>query len=64
MIEIREGQTTITKEDKIRITQRCRFTIDTYADKVRKLKLEIREMEQEIEDAKEKLTEVNKLEVV
>jgi len=55
---------TITKEEKIRITQRCRFTIDTYADKVRNLKLEIRELEQEVEDAKEKLAEVNRLEVV
>jgi len=54
----------ITREEKIRITQNCRFTIDTYGDKIRRLKLELREMEQSVEDAKERLAEVNKLEVV
>jgi len=55
---------TITREDKTRITQKCRFTIDTYGDKIRQLKLELREMEQEVEDAKETLKEINKMEVV
>lgn len=64
MIEIKEDQTTITKDEKIKITQHCRFVIDTYGDKVLRLKQELAELQQERSDAQYLLHKVNSLEVV
>jgi len=64
MIEIKEGQTTITKDEKVRIVQHCRFVIDTFGDNILEKRLEIKELEQYISDARDLLAKVNKLEVV
>lgn len=49
---------------KTDITQKCRFIIDTYPDKIRKLKQEVIEMEMMVSDAKDTLERVADLEVV
>lgn len=54
----------IDSATKLHTTQQCRFVIDTYPDKIRKLKQEVIEMEQDISDAKETLEKVSDLEVV
>lgn len=64
MIEIKEGQTTITKDEKVKIVQHCRFVIDTFGDKIREQRKDIEDLEQYISDAKGLLEKVNKLEVV
>ncbi len=64
MIEIKEGQTTITKEAKLYATQQLRKVIDTYPKQINRLKQEAREMEQARDDALETLNEINKLEVI
>lgn len=64
MIEIKPNQTTITKDEKVKIVQHCRFVIDTFGDNIIEKRLEIKEFEQDISDAKELLEKVNKLEVV
>ena len=64
MIEIKEGQTTITKDEKVKIVQHCRFVIDTFSDNIIEKRLEIKEFEQDISDAIDLLEKVNKLEVV
>ena len=64
MIEIKEGQTTITKEAKLYATQQLRKIIDTLPKQIAKLKQEVRELEQTRDDALETLKEINKLEVV
>ena len=64
MIEIKEGQTTIKKDEKVKIVQHCRFVIDTFGDNILEKRLEIKELEQYISDARDLLAKVNKLEVV
>lgn len=55
---------TITKSEKEYSVQRLKFILDTYPDKIRLLKQELREYEMSVCDAKERLDEINKLEVV
>ena len=64
MIEIKEGQTTIKKDEKVKIVQHCRFVIDTFGDNILEKRLEIKELEQYISDARDLLAKVNKLEGV
>ena len=54
----------IDSATKLHVTQECRRVMDTYPDKIRKLKLEVLEFEQGISDAKETLEKVADLEVV
>lgn len=54
----------IDSKVKTDITQKCRFVIDTYPDKIRKLKQEVIEMEMMVDDAKDTLDKVDDLEVV
>ena len=54
----------IDSATKLHITQQCRFVIDTYADEIIRLKLEMLEVEQKRSDAKETLEKVADLEVV
>lgn len=54
----------IDSATKLHVTQECRRVMDTYADQMRRLKLEMIEVEQGISDAKETLEKVADLEVV
>lgn len=54
----------IDSATKLHVTQECRRVMDTYADEMRRLKLEMLEVEQSISDAKETLEKVADLEVV
>tara|TARA_R100000541_G_C1897352_1_gene84029 strand:- start:67466 stop:67675 length:210 start_codon:yes stop_codon:yes gene_type:complete len=54
----------IDSATKLHVTQECRRVMDTYADEMRRLKLEMLEVEQGISDAKETLEKVADLEVV
>ncbi len=54
----------IDSATKLHVTQECRRVMDTYADEIIRLKLEMLEVEQKRSDAKETLERVADLEVV